>query len=70
MDAFFGNADMGFLILLGVLCNGIALVLGIVGLITCKDPKAKHNAQTATYVGGIITVVGVLVRLYIAMTQH
>jgi hypothetical protein len=52
-----------------VLCNGIALILGIIGLITCKDPVAKHNALTVTLIGGIITVVAVILRIFIAMTH-
>jgi hypothetical protein len=70
MDAFFGNTNMVLLIILAVCCNGIALILGIIGLITCKDPVAKNNALIVTIIGGIITVLGVIVQVMASMGQR
>jgi hypothetical protein len=58
MDAFFGNTSMVLLILLAVCCQGIALILGIIGLVTCKDPVAKNNAMVVTIIAGILSVLG------------
>ena len=60
IDGMFANTNIVVLILFGFCCNGIALILGIVGLITCKDEVAKRNALIVTIIGGIITAVGVV----------
>jgi hypothetical protein len=70
MDAFFGNTNMVLLIVLAVCCNGIALILGIIGLITCKDPVAKNNALIVTIIGGIIAVTGFCGGGIIGALQH
>jgi len=59
----FANTNIVLLILFSFCCNGIALILGIVGLITCKDELAKRNAMIVTIIGGIITVLGVAAQL-------
>jgi hypothetical protein len=63
MDGFFTNTNIVVLVLFALCCNGIALILGIVGLITCTDEVAKRNALTVTIIGGIITVVGVAIHV-------
>ena len=70
MDAFFGNTNIVLLILLAVCCNGIALILGIIGLLTCKDPDAKNRALIVTIIGGIITVLGIIGNIAINMGHH
>jgi hypothetical protein len=60
LDAMFANTNIVLLVLFGLCCNGIALILGVVGLITCKDPKAKQNAMIVTIIGGIITALGLI----------
>jgi hypothetical protein len=47
----FANTNIVLLILFGVCCNGIAFILGIIGLITCTDPVAKRNALIVTIIG-------------------
>jgi hypothetical protein len=63
MDGMFANTNIVLLVLFGFCCNGIALILGIVGLITCKDEIAKRNALIVTIIGGIITVLGVVAQV-------
>jgi hypothetical protein len=63
IDGMFANTNIVLLILFSFCCNGIALILGIVGLITCKDELAKRNAMIVTIIGGIITVLGVAAQL-------
>jgi uncharacterized membrane protein len=70
MDAFFGNTNIVLLIILAVCCNGIAVILGIVGLITCKDPQAKNNALIVTIIGGIITALAVIGNIVATMGGH
>jgi hypothetical protein len=61
----FANTNIVLLILFGFCCNGIALILGIVGLIVCKDELAKRNAMIVTIIGGIITVLGGIAQIAI-----
>jgi hypothetical protein len=63
MDGMFAKTNIVLLILFGLCCNGIALILGIVGLITCKDPRAKQNALIVTIIGAIITGLGVVAQV-------
>lgn len=60
MDGLFAKTNIVLLILFGVCCNGIALILGIIGLVTCKDPRAKQNALIVTIIGGILTALYLL----------
>jgi hypothetical protein len=63
MDGFFANTNIVVLVIFALCCNGIALILGIIGLVTCKDPQAKSNATIVTVIGGIMTVVGVVLNV-------
>jgi hypothetical protein len=70
MDAFLGNTNIVLLVILALCCNGIALILGIIGPITCKDPVAKNHALIVTIIGGIITVLGIIGNIAINMGHH
>jgi hypothetical protein len=61
LDKFY-TSNFVLAIILSVCCNGIALILGIVGLITCKDPKAKQNALICTIIAAVITALGLVVQ--------
>ena len=63
LDRMFARTNFVLLILFGICCNGIALILGIVGLIVCKDPTARTNALIVTIIGGIIAAIGVVVQV-------
>ena len=63
LDKTFAETNIVVLILFSLLCNGIALILGVVGLLTCKDETAKKNAMIATIIGGIMGAIGVIVRI-------
>jgi hypothetical protein len=62
LDGMFANTNIVALILFGFCCGFIALVLGIVGLATCKDERARQNALIVTLIGGAMTVVGVVLQ--------
>jgi hypothetical protein len=57
MDGMFANTNIVLLILFGFCCGYIALILGIVGLVTCKDPRAKNNALIVTIISAIMAAV-------------
>jgi hypothetical protein len=63
LDGMFANTNIVILVLFGICCNGIALILGIVGLAVCKDEKARQNAMIVTIIGGILTAVGIAVQV-------
>jgi hypothetical protein len=60
LDGMFAKTNMVLLILFGFCCGFIALALGIVGLVVCKDPRAKQNALIVTIISGIMTALGVV----------
>jgi hypothetical protein len=67
LDAFFANTNMFLLILFACCCSGIATIVGIIGLVTCKDAKAKSNAMIVTIVGAILTVLGIIAQVMSAV---
>ena len=61
-DKTFSQTSIVVLILFGLCCGGIALILGIIGIATCKDPTAKRNATIVTVIGAIMTALGVFMQ--------
>lgn len=59
----FANTNIVVLILFAVCCNGIAFILGLIGVLTAKDPQAKTNAMITMAIGAVITVIGVIVQI-------
>ena len=59
MDRLFVRTSGWALVALGLLFNGAALLLGIVGLVACKHPFARKRALDLTLLGGFITLLGV-----------
>ena len=57
LDGMFAKTNMVLLILFGFCCGNIALVLGIIGLVLCKDPRAKQNALIVTIIAAIFGIV-------------
>jgi hypothetical protein len=53
----FAKTNIVLLILFGFCCGQIALILGIVGLVACKDPRAKQNALVVTIIAAVQWVV-------------
>jgi len=67
LDKMFRDTNVAILVIFGLCCNGIALILGLVGVFTAKDPKAKTNATIVAAIGGIVTVIGIIVRVIIPL---
>jgi hypothetical protein len=57
MDALFAKTSMVGIILFGLCCGLLALVLGIVGLVTCKDQKARRNATIVVVISAVMIAV-------------
>jgi hypothetical protein len=53
------NTNIAIIVIFALCCNGIALIVGIIGVLTCQDPEAKHKARILLIVGGILTALGV-----------
>lgn len=51
LNAIFGDTNIVLLIIIAVCCNGIAFILGLVGLVVCTDPVARRNALIVTIIG-------------------
>jgi hypothetical protein len=62
LDKMFRDTNIVILILFGLCCNGIAFILGLIGLLTAKDPKAKSNALIVTIIGAVMGGVGVVLQ--------
>ena len=62
-DQQFSKTSRVVLILGGFCLAGPVLILGVLGLICCKDPKARENAKFAVVFTAAIIVVGTLVAL-------
>jgi hypothetical protein len=60
MDGMFAKTNIVVLILFGFFCGYIALILGVVGLFTCQDPRARQNALIVTIISGILSALGTI----------
>jgi len=63
LDRTFAENHIVTLVVFSFCCGGIALILGIMGLITCTDPRAKQNALMVTIISSILVAIGVLARI-------
>jgi hypothetical protein len=63
LDKMFRDTNIVFLVLFGICCGIIALVLSAVGYFTAKDEKAKSNAMLVLIISGIMSVVGIILRV-------
>jgi hypothetical protein len=63
IDGMFANTHIVMLVLFSCLCGGIALIFGVVGLIACRDAKARQNALIVTIISGLIVALGILARV-------
>jgi hypothetical protein len=70
LDGTFANTHIVTLVLFSFCCGGIALILGIIGLCVCKDPRARQNALIVTIISGVFTVLGTIARVAAVMLQQ
>ena len=63
LDRQLARASWPGIVLLAVLLNLVALILGIFGLVCCRNPTARKNAGLICWTSGIVLVVMVIVRL-------
>jgi hypothetical protein len=60
LDATFANTNIVMLVLFACLCGDIALLLGIIGLVVCKNDKARTNALIVTAISAVRVAVLVI----------
>ena len=58
LDKFFVD-NFVLAIILSICCNVVGLVLSLLGVITCKDPKAKNNAVICLIVWAVFHALAV-----------
>jgi hypothetical protein len=63
LDGMFAKTNVVVLYIFGFCCGCVALILGIVGLVACKDPRAKKNALIVTILGVILPVIGIIAQV-------
>ena len=51
LDKLFRDTNVVILVIFGICCNWIAAILGLIGMLTGKDEKAKSNARLTLIVG-------------------
>jgi hypothetical protein len=61
------NSSTFILLVLAVCLNGVALIIGVIGLAVCKDPEARRRAMTLVIISGIITAVAVVLQILAAL---
>ena len=69
LDGLFANTNIVILVLFPLCCIGIAMILGIVGLATCKNEDARQRALIVTIIGGVVFVLEFGARVAILMNQ-
>jgi predicted PurR-regulated permease PerM len=62
MDGFFANTPLAIIlaVVLFFCCWPIGLVLGIVGVATCKHPDAKRNAMIMLALSAVAVVITII----------
>lgn len=60
LDGMFAKTNMVLLILFCFCCQPIPLILGILGLALCKDPRAKQNALVVTILSAVLLGTGIV----------
>ncbi len=70
LDAMFANTNIVVLIIFGFCCGYVALVLGIVGIVVCQDPRAKQNAMIVTLISAILSVLWTIGGIMNAVLHH
>jgi hypothetical protein len=68
MDNFFSN-NLALAIILLLCCTPVALILGIIGLATCKEEDARRRALVITIISGIFVGIGVVLNIIEAINK-
>lgn len=63
LDKMFRDTNIIILVLFALCCNGIAAILGLICVLTAKDPKAKSNATITLIIGAIVTVLSIALQV-------
>jgi Mn2+/Fe2+ NRAMP family transporter len=63
LDKIFRDTNKVLLIVFGVCCSGIAFILGLIGMLTAKDPVAKKNATTVVIISVAVVIFWVVLNV-------
>jgi uncharacterized membrane protein len=63
LDKLFRDTNVVILVIFGICCSLIAVILGLIGMLTAKDPKAKSNATLTLIVGGVVMAVSIVLNV-------
>lgn len=63
LDGAFAGTDIVILVIFSFCCGGIALILGIIGLCVCKDPRARKNALILTIINFVFMVLTIALQV-------
>jgi uncharacterized membrane protein len=63
LDKLFRDTNVVILVIFGLCCSLIAVILGLIGMLTAKDSKAKSNATLTLIVGGVSMALGVVLNV-------
>jgi hypothetical protein len=65
LDKTFRDTNMVILIIFAVCCALLGLPLGLVGMLTAKDPKAKSNATIVTIISGVMWAISIVWNVFL-----
>lgn len=63
LDKMFRDTNMIILVIFGICCAWIAAILGLIGMVTAKDPVAKKNATLVLIIGAVVGVFWIVVNV-------
>jgi uncharacterized membrane protein len=62
LDGLYRDTNIAILVIFGLCCNLIAFILSLIGFLTAKDEKAKHNAMICLIVSIVSMVLGTILQ--------
>jgi LSD1 subclass zinc finger protein len=60
LDSTFADTSIVLLVIFALCCSGIALVVSLVALLTCRDKTAKQNALIVLTIAGFVVALNVI----------
>lgn len=60
LDKTFRDTNVVILVIFGACCALIGLPLGLIGMLTAKDEKAKSNAKLVVIVSGVMWAISIV----------
>jgi uncharacterized membrane protein len=67
LDKMFRDTNSILLIVFGVCCNWIAAIVGLIAMLTAKDPVAKKNGRLVLIIGAAMGLFWIVVNVVMSM---